>query len=106
MITCLYLNKSYIFVPLSLISFKSLIFLADLFIFFNESVSDIIKTLTANAATAKSLVKAIVSLLSSKRKPCSYGCDRALEYAIITDKSKISDEEKKRLRPIAGRILG
>ena len=72
----------------------------------NVEVSDIIKTLTANAATAKSLVKIIVSLLSSKREPCSYGCDRALEHAIITDKSKISDAEKERLRPIAGRILG
>ena len=72
----------------------------------NVEVSDIIKTLTTNAATAKSLVKTIVSLLSSKREPCSYGCDRALEHAIITDKSKISDAEKERLRPIAGRILG
>lgn len=71
----------------------------------NVEVSDIIKTLTTNAATAKSLVKTIVSLLSSKREPCSYSCDRALEHAIITDKSKISDPEKERLRPIAGRIL-
>ena len=72
----------------------------------NVEVSDIIKTLTTNAATAKSLVKTVVTLLSSKREPCSYGCDRALEYAIITDRSKISDAEKERLRPIAGRILG
>ncbi|MBL18724.1 MAG: S-methyl-5'-thioadenosine phosphorylase [Flavobacteriaceae bacterium] len=72
----------------------------------NVEVSDIIKTLTSNAATAKSLVKTIVSLLSSKRETCSYGCDRALEYAIITDKSKISASEKEHLRPIAGRILG
>ena len=72
----------------------------------NVEVSDIIKTLTNNAATAKSLVEIIVSLLSSKRELCSYGCDRALEYAIITDKSKILAAEKERLRPIAGRILG
>ena len=72
----------------------------------NVEVSDIIKTLTINAATAKSLVRTIVSLLSSKREPCNYGCDLALEHAIITEKSKISDAEKERLRPIAGRILG
>ena len=72
----------------------------------NVEVSDIIKTLTTNAATAKSLVKTIVALLSSERGRCSQGCDRALEHAIITDKTKISDAEKERLRPIAGRLLG
>ena len=71
----------------------------------NVEVSDIIKTLTTNAATAKSLVKTVVTLLSSKREACSHGCDRALENAIITDRSKISDAEKERLRSIAGRIL-
>jgi len=29
-----------------------------------------------------------------------------LEHAIITDKTKISDTAKERLRPIAGRLLG
>ena len=72
----------------------------------NVEVSDIIKTLTTNAATAKSLVKTIVTLLSAKREPCSHACDRALEYAIISDRSKISNAEKERLQPIAGRILG
>ena len=71
----------------------------------NVEVSDIITTLTNNAATAKLLVKAIVTLLSSKRELCNHGCDRALEYAIITERTKISDAEKDRLRPIAGRIL-
>ena len=72
----------------------------------NVEVSDIIKTLTNNAATAKSLVKTIVALLSSNRDRCSHGCDQALEHAIITDKTKISDTAKERLRPIAGRLLG
>jgi 5'-methylthioadenosine phosphorylase len=72
----------------------------------NVEVSDIIKTLTTNAATAKSLVKLIAAMLPPERDLCNFGCDRALEYAIITDRSKISDAERARLRPIAGRILG
>ncbi len=72
----------------------------------NVEVSDIIETLTTNAATAKSLVKSIAAILPRERDFCSFGCDRALEHAIITDRSKISDAEKARLRPIAGRILG
>ena len=60
----------------------------------NVEVSDIIKTLTINAATAKSLVRTIVSLLSSKREPCNYGCDLALEHAIITEKAKFQMQKK------------
>ena len=72
----------------------------------NVEVSDIIKTLSNNAVTAKSLVKTIATRLPAERNLCSHGCDRALEYAIITDRRKISDAEKERLRPIAGRLLG
>jgi 5'-methylthioadenosine phosphorylase len=72
----------------------------------NVEVSDIIKTLTTNATTAKSLVKMIATILPTERDLCIHGCDRALEYAIITDRSKISDAEKERLRPVSGRLLG
>ena len=45
----------------------------------NVEVSDIVKTLTTNAATAKSLVKSIAAMLPRERDLCSFGCDRALE---------------------------
>ena len=72
----------------------------------NVEVSDIIKTLTSNAATAKSLVKTIAKLFPTERDLCIHGCDRSLEYAIITDRCKISDADKERLRPVAGRHIG
>jgi 5'-methylthioadenosine phosphorylase len=71
----------------------------------NVEVSDIINTLTSNASTAKSLVKTIATMVRPERELCCHGCDRALEHAIITDRSKISEAEKNRLKPIAGRIL-
>ena len=69
-------------------------------------VTDIIKTLTANAESAKQLLKRLTELLPRERVPCWQGCDTALEYAIITDKTKISADERQRLAVIAGRILG
>lgn len=68
-------------------------------------VTDIIETLTTNASSAKKLVKEVLGLFSAAREICEHGCDRALEHAIITDRSKITDDEKLKLGPIAGRIL-
>ena len=68
-------------------------------------VTDIIKTLTANAASAKSLVKSLCASVEASREACSYGCDRALEYAIITDRTRISDNERRRLQNVASRVL-
>jgi len=68
-------------------------------------VTDIIKTLTANAASAKSLVKSLCASAEGSRTVCPDGCDRALEYAIITDRTRIADDERERLRHVAGRVL-
>ncbi len=54
-------------------------------------VADIIKTLTANAASAKSLIKSLCAFADASREVCANGCDRALEYAIITDRTRISE---------------
>ena len=71
----------------------------------NVEVTDIIKTLVANAESAKSLVKSLCNSFSNARDICENGCDRALENAIITDRLKIGDDERVRLRHIAGRVL-
>jgi len=68
-------------------------------------VTDIIRTLTTNAESAKMLLKRMTELLAVDRVACHQGCDTALEYAIITDRSKISKNEKQRLSVIAGRVL-
>jgi 5'-methylthioadenosine phosphorylase len=69
-------------------------------------VTDIVKTLKTNAKSAKKLLKEILALFSKPREACLHGCDRALEYAIITDRAKITEAEKIKLWPIAGRVLG
>ena len=71
----------------------------------NVEVADIISTLSQNASSAKNLIYKVTKQMAEKREQCEHGCDRALEYAIITDRSKISPEEKKILEPIAGRLL-
>src|SRR5205085_9533876 len=48
-------------------------------------VADIVRVLTDNAERAKHLVAMIAPRLRDKRPvPCSAGCDRALEHALIT----------------------
>jgi len=71
----------------------------------NVEVADIIKTISANSANAKNLIKVITDNLSEERYNCPQGCDKALEYAIITDTSQISDDEKSLLGPICIRVL-
>ena len=71
----------------------------------NVEVADIIKTLAANAASAKSLITSLCAFADASREVCSDGCDRALEFAIITDRTQISEDEQRRLQDIAGRVF-
>ena len=71
----------------------------------NVEVTDIITTLTANAASANSLIKSLCAFADKSREVCSNGCDQALEYAIITDRTRISKDEHRRLQHIAGRVF-
>ena len=68
-------------------------------------VNDIIRTLTGNADKARALVKRLPKLLGVNRDPCSYGCDRALDFAILTEPARRDAEMVDRLRVIAGRVL-
>jgi 5'-methylthioadenosine phosphorylase len=70
------------------------------------TVDQIVKTLTANAANAKTLVKLLVPRLSRRAHVCTQGCHTALDNAIITapqvrDKAAIA-----KLKPIVSRVLG
>ncbi|WP_172328096.1 S-methyl-5'-thioadenosine phosphorylase [Mangrovicoccus sp. HB161399] len=68
-------------------------------------ITDIIRTLTGNASKAKGLVSRLPKLLGPDRAPCPHGCDRALEYAILTAPEKRDPGLLSRLDAVAGRVL-
>ncbi|MBZ0129405.1 MAG: S-methyl-5'-thioadenosine phosphorylase [Rhodobacteraceae bacterium] len=68
-------------------------------------VSDIIATLTGNADNARGLVKRLPGLLGADRHVCDQGCDRALEFAVLTAPDKRSPAMLGMLDAVAGRIL-
>jgi 5'-methylthioadenosine phosphorylase len=72
----------------------------------NVEVADIIRVLTGNADNARSLVKDVAPVLASGRPgACPHGCDRALEFAMITAPEARDPEAVKRLDAVAGRVL-
>jgi 5'-methylthioadenosine phosphorylase len=68
-------------------------------------VSEIIKTLTRNADKARNLVARLPALLQADRTPCPQGCDRALEYAILTAPEARDPAMVVKLDAVAGRVL-
>ena len=69
-------------------------------------VADIIRVLTANAEKAKQLVTMVAPRLKAARPdPCPHGCDRALEYALITAPEARAPAMVKKLEAVAGRVL-
>ena len=69
-------------------------------------VTAIIATLMGNADKGRALISRLPALLGAEREPCPHGCDRALEYAILTAPEKRDPEVVARLDAIAGRVLG
>ncbi len=68
-------------------------------------VSDVIKTLKGNGTKAQDLVSRLPALLSADRTPCPHGCDRALEYAIMTAADLRDPVLTSKLDAVAGRVL-
>ncbi len=68
-------------------------------------VSDVIKTLQGNGTKAQDLVSRLPALLGPDRAPCPHGCDRALEYAVMTAPDKRDPALVAKLDAIAGRVL-
>jgi 5'-methylthioadenosine phosphorylase len=70
------------------------------------TVDAIIRTLNANADKARALVKAAAPrALQPPATPCPHGCQRALEYALITTPGSRDPELIDRLEAVAGRVL-
>jgi 5'-methylthioadenosine phosphorylase len=68
-------------------------------------ISDIIATLTGNADKGRNLVKRLPALLGTDRDACPHGCDRALEYAILTAPEARDPAVVAKLDAVAGRVL-
>ena len=69
-------------------------------------VTDIIKTLMGNAEKGRALVAGLPKRLGAERTPCPHGCDRALEFAILTQPDARDPALVARLDAVAGRVLG
>jgi 5'-methylthioadenosine phosphorylase len=68
-------------------------------------IAEIIATLTSNADKGRALVKGLPALLGADREACPHGCDRALEYAVLTAPDKRDPEMVAKLDAVAGRVL-
>jgi 5'-methylthioadenosine phosphorylase len=68
-------------------------------------ITNIIKTLRTNAENAKKLVAYLPKLLTSERSICTEGCDKALEFAILTQPNSRDPKMVKKLDAVAGRVL-
>ncbi|TDK49619.1 S-methyl-5'-thioadenosine phosphorylase [Antarcticimicrobium luteum] len=68
-------------------------------------ITQIIATLTGNAHKGRDKVRRLPSLLGAERSPCPCGCDRALEFAIMTAPEKRDPALVAKLDAVAGRVL-
>lgn len=66
------------------------------------TIDMVIATLTKNVETAKKMIRVAVQKISTER---SCGCRTSMKHAIITDRTLIPEETKKRLEIIAGKYL-
>ena len=68
-------------------------------------VAVVIKTLTANADRARSMITALPAQLDPTRAACPHGCDTALTHALITAPDKRDPDLLAKLDAVAGRII-
>ena len=68
-------------------------------------ISEIVATLGANADKARALVARLPGLLGPDRAPCPHGCDRALDFAILTAPEARDAAMIAKLDAVAGRVL-
>ncbi|MBE7452541.1 MAG: S-methyl-5'-thioadenosine phosphorylase [Kofleriaceae bacterium] len=69
-------------------------------------VADVVRVLTANAASARRLLAAALPVAGAHPAPCPHGCDRALDSAVLTAPEARDPALCARLDAVAGRVLG
>ncbi len=67
-------------------------------------ISSILKVMEGNGEKARRLIQAVVPMLA-QRSDCPEGCDKALEFAIITAPDKRDPAVIGKLDAVAGRVL-
>ena len=71
------------------------------------TVEQVIRILRDNAARARDLIAALAPRLAARDDhPCAHGCDRALDFAVITPPDERDADLVARLDAVAGRVLG
>lgn len=68
-------------------------------------VTQIIATLMGNSSKAKGMVARLPELLGATRKDCPHGCDKALEFAVLTGPEDRDPALVAKLDAVAGRVL-
>ena len=68
-------------------------------------VAQVIAVLTGNAARARGMVARLPALLGADRPPCPHGCDRALDFALMTAPDRRDPALLAKLDAVAGRVL-
>lgn len=68
-------------------------------------VTEILKVLSANTAHAAQMIANAAPKLAGEWSPCPHGCDRALEYALITAPEARDPALVAKLDAVAGRVL-
>lgn len=69
-------------------------------------VAQVVAVLTGNAARARGMVARLPALLGADRAPCPHGCDRALDYALMTAPDRRDPALLAKLDAVAARVLG
>ena len=68
-------------------------------------INAIIATLTANSENARTLIKNVVPILGGSHEDCTHGCDKALQFGIMTAPDKRDPELMSKLDAITARVL-
>jgi 5'-methylthioadenosine phosphorylase len=68
-------------------------------------VKEIIKTLKGNSAQAKGLISHLPASMVSEQANCPQGCDKSLEFAILTAPEMRAPALLAKLDAVAGRVL-
>ena len=69
-------------------------------------ITQILKVAHGNAEKAKLLIRTVAPMLAGRPGRCPEGCDRALEYAVLTAPDKRDPDLVAKLDAVAGRVLG
>jgi len=68
-------------------------------------IAQIIATLQGNADKGRNMVRRLPALLGTDRPSCPHGCDRALDFAVLTAPDARDPDLVARLDAVAGRVL-